>query len=160
MVSLEAWAICHGVTHAALRDLRDMLGMGATLPPAPGIGPSEAAVQSRVRLACSQTGWRVWRNNVGACTMPDGSFVRYGLANDSASIGRTLKSSDLIGIRPRLIGPSDIGTTIGQFVSFEVKRADWHYTGTEREQAQSAWLGLVASLGGHARFVTCAEGIE
>jgi len=58
-------------------------------------------------------------------------------------VNQSLKSGDLIGIRPG-----------GQFVSLECKPAGWKYTGTPRELAQAKWAALVRSLGGHARFVT------
>jgi hypothetical protein len=121
----------------------------------PALSMSEAGVQARVRLAASQAGMRVWRNNVGAVHDPlKNIHVRFGLANDSPQMNDKLKSADLIGIRPRLIGPSDVGTTIGQFVSFEVKHAGWRWRGDEHEQAQAAWAALVISLGGDARFVS------
>jgi len=47
-----------------------------------------------------------------------------------------------------------VGSVLGQFVSFEVKRAGWKYAGTDRERAQEAWAALVTSLGGLARFVS------
>lgn len=160
-MNLEQWAIRHGVTHAALADLRDNV-LGHTPPEliAPHLGNSEAAVQVRVRIAVSRMGWRVFRNNVGAGKLQDGSFVRWGLCNDSAQLNDKLKSSDLVGIRPVLITPMHVGRLIGQFVSLEVKEAGWHYTGTPREVAQNAWLGLITALGGHARFVTSEAGVE
>jgi len=49
----------------------------------------------------------------------------------------------LIGIKPG-----------GQFVSREVKRPGWRYTGTEREVAQLRWIEIVTALGGDAKFTT------
>lgn len=158
-MNLEQWAIRHNVSHVALAELRRGFGHIDNPAPFPETGSSEAAVQARVRLMASTLGWRVWRNNNGAGKLSDGSFVRWGLANDSAGLNAKLKSSDLVGIRPHLIGPSDVGRTLGQFVSLEIKAAEWKYTGTEREVAQDAWLRLVTSLGGHARFVTDERGI-
>ena len=53
-----------------------------------------------------------------------------------------------------VITPEMVGTTVGVFTSFEVKRPGWKYTGTPREAAQESWLTLVRSLGGIARFVS------
>ena len=152
---LSEWAARWAVSPAALFDLQTrVLGLDGGAPPPPP-GASEAAVQARIRVEASAKGMRVWRNNVGAVTDPEtGSFLRYGLANDSAQVNSRVKSADLIGIRPRVIQPGDVGHLVGQFVSFEVKRAGWTFKGTEREVAQQNWAALVLSLGGDARFVT------
>ena len=107
-----------------------------------------------VRLRASQRGDRLWRNNNGAGTLSNGSFVRWGLANETEAMNRSLKSSDLIGIRPVTITPEMVGRTIGQFVSRECKRSGWKYRGTPRELAQKAWIDLVNTLGGDAAFTT------
>ncbi len=122
--------------------------------PAPHTGNSlsETAVQNITRLNATERGCRLWRNNVGATLTADGSFIRYGLANDSKAMNKRIKSSDLIGICPVTITPEMIGQVIGQFVAREVKRGDWQYTATEREQAQLKFIELVVSLGGDAAF--------
>lgn len=121
---------------------------------------SEAAAQQRARLAITRAGAMAWRNNVGAtpaacksCGAPQ-QPVRYGLANESTKLNQRFKSSDLILAIPRVIRPADVGRTFAQFGSVEVKPAGWRYTGTGREPAQSAWLALVAKLGGFAQFST------
>lgn len=116
--------------------------------------PTEAGAQVQVRLAATRTGVRLWRNNVGAGKLADGSFIRWGLANESTEMNRLLKSGDLIGIRPVLITPEHVGRTLGQFVSREVKRPGWRYTGNQRETAQQAWVDLIRRLGGDADFTT------
>ena len=45
-----------------------------------------------------------------------------------------------------------VGHTVGQFVAREVKRTNWKYKGTAREDAQGKYLELVLSLGGDAAF--------
>lgn len=157
MNNLTRWALKHGVTEAALRELHDaVLGTDvpddvlSTAPP----DASEAWAQSHVRIAFSATGGRAWRNNVGVLTDDRGVPVRFGLANDSAQINKVLKSGDLIGIKPRIVTPDMLGQLIGQFWSREVKKPGWRYTGTEREVAQMAWNSLVLRLGGDARFTT------
>ena len=77
----------------------------------------------------------LFRNNVGAAEMKDGGFVRYGLANDTPAMNAAVKSADLIGFRSRLITAGDVGTVLAQFVSREVKRANWHWTDTPETQA-------------------------
>lgn len=153
---LNEWAIHWRIPYAALEDLRARLGMLDPSHPLPVSGRSEAAVQAQVRLEAPRLGMRLWRNNVGALKDERGIPVRYGLANESPAMNRVIKSADLIGIRPVLIGPQHVGSTIGRFVSIECKEEGWHYTGTPREEAQQAWALLVASLGGEARFINRA----
>lgn len=152
-MSLNQWAIKHGVSSAALDELRAMMGV-ETNPVYTMEGMSEAAVKNKLRLEASQKGARLWINNVGGFYDENGRFVRYGLANDSAKMNKLVKSSDLIGLRPVLITPAHVGVTIGQFVARECKHGDWKYTGNEHETAQLNYLKLVSSLGGDATFAT------
>lgn len=113
---------------------------------------SETGILSEIKLEASELGYRLWRNNVGATYTPNGQFIRFGLANDSSQLNKVIKSADLIGIRPILITQAHVGLTIGQFISREIKKPGWKYTGTERERAQLAWAELINSLGGDACF--------
>ena len=150
---INTWVERWGIPPEAHTDL--LVALGATAPdPAVQVGESEAAVQTRVRIAASQGGGRLWRNNVGACQTSEGTFVRYGLANESTAINKKCKSSDLIGVQPVMITEAHVGQIIGQFVAREVKRGGWKYTGSAREKAQLNFLSLVAGLGGDARFTT------
>jgi hypothetical protein len=116
----------------------------------------ESNAQRAVRLAASRAGCRLWRNNVGAGKLENGSFVRWGLANESVQMNRVLKSADLIGIRPVVITAAHVGMTLGQFLSREVKHPQWSYRGDDHERAQRAWIDLVVDLGGDAAFTTGA----
>jgi hypothetical protein len=151
---LDDWAQHWGISPVVLADLRHrMCALDvATAEATPG--RSEAAVQAAVRLEASRKGARLWRNNVGAGYTEDGSFLRWGLANDSAQVNSVLKSADLIGIRPRVITVQDVGKLFGQFVSRECKHVGWKYGGSDREQAQLNWATLVLSLGGDASFAS------
>lgn len=150
--TIQQWSTDWNILPAALEDLRRR--MCCEDHPAPQVpGESEAAVQTRVRLEASRKGIRLWRNNVGATKTDTGSFIRYGLANETTAMNKLLKSSDLIGIRPVVITPGHVGHTIGQFMACEVKHAGWKYTGGGREKAQMNYLELVTGLGGDARFV-------
>ncbi len=148
---IDDWAHRWGIPPEAMADLRAQL---TTKTPSPSPGNKEVDVISNVRLIASETGWIVFRNNVGACYDNTGHFIRYGLANDSAQLNKSLKSSDLVGIRPVIIDPTHLGRTIGQFVALECKRPNWKFKGTKREQAQERFLTLIASNGGYARFST------
>lgn len=147
---LNDWAKRWKIPPDALRELVS----GMNTAPAPIPGQSEAAVQTHVRLIAAARGWRLWRNNVGAYTDDSGRHVRYGLCNESTKLNRKIKSSDLIGIRPKFIKLADVGTTIGQFVAVEVKHGSWKPGKSDRECAQAAFLRLVTGLGGCAGFST------
>jgi hypothetical protein len=154
-MELSDWATRWHIPPAALADLQTTL-LGLDTQPGATTSMSEAGVQARVRLAASRRGMRVWRNNVGAVHDAElGRHVRYGLANDSSQVNAVLKSADLIGIRPRVIQPGDVGSLIGQFVSYECKHAGWkHRPNDLHEKAQANWAALVLSLGGDARFIS------
>ena len=108
MNNIELWAKRWGIQPGAVAELLEGMGVIQTDPPLLP-GASEAAVQTAVRLGATADGGRLWRNNVGATTMDDGSFLRFGLANDSPAMNKQFKSSDLIGIRPVLIQPEHVG---------------------------------------------------
>jgi hypothetical protein len=153
-LSLYTWAARHGVTRAALDELRAIM-IGTDQTPNVSTEPgSEAAVQNNVRLLASAAGGRLFRNNVGVLRNEAGVPIRFGLANDSGAVNAVCKSSDLIGIWPLCITPDMIGHTIGQFWSIECKRPGWTYSGNTREAAQLKWLNLVTALGGKASFST------
>lgn len=156
--SLTAWAIRHGVTLAALAELRTLVwneSADMLAPPAPtGPQDSEAYVQSEVRLEGARKGVRLYRNNVGVLTREDGVPVRFGLANDSAAMNERLKSPDLVGWRPVTITPEMVGRVIGQTVMRECKKRGWVYTGTDREQAQWRFISLAQNDGCDAAFTT------
>ncbi len=151
-MDLDAWAARHRISAVALAELKQLL-----VPPTGGLtllGSSESAVQSQVRLEASRKGCRLWRNNVGAGYLADGSFIRWGLCNDSTVLNKSFKSGDLIGIRSVVITPADIGRTIGQFMSREVKAAGWKLGNSDRELAQVRWAQMVNAMGGDAAFAT------
>lgn len=155
---LDEWALKWGIPRVALLDLR--LRMGAAMRVAEpavsvtGATGSESRQQSLVRLDASQHGVWLTRNNVGALLDERGVPVRYGLANENATQNKSVKSADLVGIRPILIGPEHIGHIIGQFVSREIKHATWKWSGDKHEQAQLNWANFVVSKGGDAAFCT------
>lgn len=148
---LDEWAIRWRIPDAALQEFLSMV-IWRTTNPVDAL-ESESAVQSCVRLEAAQKGIYLWRNNIGAGKLENGSFVRWGLANDSKAVNSIVKSGDLIGIRKRLIKPEDVGRAIGQFVSRECKRASWAFTGADEEQAQVRWATLINSMGGDAAIV-------
>lgn len=116
---------------------------------------NESDVAKRVLIKASALGMRLFRNNVGAGKLSNGSFVRWGLCNESKQQNSVMKSGDFIGIRPVVITPDMVGKTIGQFVSIETKRTGWVYDSRDEHQvAQAAWINLINKLGGYACFST------
>lgn len=152
---LTNWAIRHGVSHVALAELQALFLSPVTCPTNAMYGKNEATVSNNVRLEASRVGARLFRNNVGACMDKRDRLIRYGLCNESKQMNDTIKSSDLIGIKPVLITPEHVGATIGQFVARECKAGDWKYKGDSHELAQLRFLELVNGLGGDACFVNC-----
>jgi hypothetical protein len=117
----------------------------------------EAKIQKELRVIASQKGFRLWRNNVGVAYDNRNVPVRFGLANDSAAMNSSIKSSDLIGIKPIVIQPHHVGSVFGQFVSLECKRFGWEFKGTKRETAQKRWIDLINEFGGYAKFISNVE---
>jgi len=149
--TLQTWAADWGLPPQALADLRARLAT----PAASGAkGTSEAAVQAQVRLEAARYGTLTWRNNVGVLVDARGVPVRFGLANDSKAVNARFKSADLIGIKPVVVTPAMVGSTIGQFWSRECKHAGWKYRGDEHEAAQMRWAELVQAHGGDAGFAS------
>ena len=158
---LDLWAARWGIPLEAVADLKWCMGMlmATSTPPAahdPNAGApgSESRQQSLTRIDASQNGVWLTRNNVGCLNDLRGVPVRYGLCNESKEQNSKVKSADLIGIRPLLIGPHHIGTTIGQFVSREIKHEGWKWKGDKHEVAQLNWCNFVLSKGGDAAFCT------
>jgi len=151
-MNLNLWAQKWGVSLEALDDLRRLMGAVNTDPDPATAGESESEIMVRVRLEASRVGARLARNNVGAGRLENGSFVRWGLFNDSQKMNETIKSSDLIGIRSELITPNMVGHIFGRFIAREVKHGAWRYTGTPREVAQLRFIELINSMGGDASF--------
>jgi hypothetical protein len=155
MTMLYTWAARWGVSQEALLDLQARMGLTQAESYSPAaVEGGEAATQVKVRLDAAKAGIMLWRNNVGALQDARGVWVRYGLCNDSMALNEKVKSADLIGIKPVTIEPHMIGWRIGQFVSREVKKPGWTYTGTGREPAQLRWAELVTGAGGDASFVS------
>jgi len=149
---LKLWAAKYRLSSEAMTELRHIIRTEEVEVFGGAEGMSEAGVSSRVRLEASKKGCILWRNNVGAYQTDTGSYVRYGLANDSKRVNERVKSSDLIGIRPVLITQELVGRVIGQFLARETKEGGWHYTGKDREVAQKNYIELVKRHGGDACF--------
>lgn len=155
MTHLDQWAARHNIPFAALMELQQLFFPPELLGEPDPQGRMEGYAQSCIRRAAPGAGWWLGRNNVGALLDKRGIPVRYGLANDSKAMNDAVKSADLIGLRPVLITPAHVGTTLGQFVSIEAKRPGWKPgEDPKREKAQLAWAGLIRSKGGLAVFST------
>lgn len=155
MTTLEQWAIRHGVSQMALYELYAMYQPDGSPHED---GGSESATSKECELIAARAGQRMWRNNSGALKNEKGMMVRYGLGNTSAKINAVMKSSDYIGIKTRIITPSDVGRKIGQFIAAEMKCPNWHMTPSDkRAQAQATFGTVVEHAGGEFRFITHPE---
>lgn len=144
---LEDWAYRWGIPTQALDEL---CRLALYINSLPDNSDDEARVQSEVRLAAAQRGKYLFRNNVGAGKLASGSFVRFGLGNDSAALNERFKSADLVGWERKLITADMVGQYIAQFLSVECKHRQWKFSGDKREMAQAAWATLVNAQGGRA----------
>ena len=84
-----------------------------------------------------------WRQNGGAAPAADGVFRIWYY--------RWLK-------RPTKMLLPDFMCVLrdGRLGVIECKRRDWHYTGTDREVAQKAFINRIIATGGRGAFVTSA----
>lgn len=165
MNGYQLWAARHPQAAAELHEMTGAIPWPATEQTD---GKSEAWAQQRARLNIAHAGALSFRNNVGATpakvpvTCPKCGLrhnlkqtpVRYGLANDSQKLNKTIKSSDLILAIPRRITAEMVGTTIAQFGAVECKPPGWGYRATEREVGQAAFHALILGIGGYAAFST------
>ena len=159
-MSLEIWAARWGVSAEALAELPTAMWGDAVGTPTAGAPGTEAGVVSQLRLRAPHCDALLWRNNRGAAVGDGGRLLRYGIANDSAKMGQRWRSSDLIGIASIQVRPSMVGRKIGVFVAMECKRPEWHYLGTEHEQGQRNFLGLIDRYGGAAAFACSDKALD
>lgn len=154
-MNLRSWAHKWAIPLQAVLELEEAMGtLGGVASPGQAPDGSESFVQSQIRLEAPHYGVWLTRNNVGCLMDNTGRPVRYGLANESAAQNKVIKSGDLIGIRPVTIQPHHVGSVIGQFVSREVKKVGWQYTGSAHEIAQRNWVDFIISKGGDAAFAS------
>lgn len=107
----------------------------------------EQSVLKRILLKLSKGDTRLWRNNVGAAKMADGSWVRYGVGGNGAA--------DLLGFKSVVITPEMVGQKVAVFLSIEVKSK----TGRPRAD-QLLWRDLVRRFGGIAGVARTPEEAE
>jgi len=152
---IHAWAIRWSIPPAALTDLLTCLGAAMTPDSSTAAPSSEAAVQNAVRIEhAKRTYGRLFRNNSGVATAENGRPVRYGLCNDTPAINNKVKSPDLVGVTPVTC---PCGRLYGVFTGYECKPTGWHYTATDRERAQLAFITFINQMGGRAAFITSPE---
>lgn len=162
MSIIREWAYQFAIPFEALFELERRLGVAAAeinalrnTAEADAPHGSESRQQSLVMLEAAQKNISLMRNNVGALMDKRGIPVRYGLMNTSHDLNDVVKSGDLIGIEPKVITLDDVGTTIGRFLSVEMKHEGWVYNPNDaHEVAQYRWAKYVIRYGGRAIFAT------
>lgn len=108
----------------------------------------ETAVMRRIMLAMSGAA-TVFRNNIGARKIEDGTYLRYGVGGAGGS--------DLLGWKSVVVTPAMVGRKVALFVAIEVKSDEGRTT-----PEQDHFLSVVAGAGGLsgvARSVEEAMGI-
>ena len=154
MFLIHEWARRHNVAGVALTELMALLD-----PVQPPIvdpsSTSEADTQARCRVEAPKNGASLWRNNNGATMDETGRMIRYGLGNDSKKLNEVWKSSDTIGITPRM--STAPGQVFGVFTAVEVKHPGWTKPANARDRAQANFHATVRGLGGIAMFVQSVD---
>jgi len=107
---------------------------------------TETDILNLIRLALSDKGIINFRNNVGALKDINGRLVKYGLC---------IGSSDIIAIKPVVITPEMVGSTIGQFMAIEVK-----CQGKKPTVEQKRFLEIIRKHGGLAGVARSVEELE
>jgi hypothetical protein len=102
----------------------------------------EQRIQNDIRLEFGSGPARLWRNNTGALKDSTGRLVRYGLCQGS---------SDIIGLRTRVITENDLGHRFAQFVAIEVKDRG------RPTAEQEAFIQMVLQAGGLAGVAHSVE---
>lgn len=162
MSLIRMWGAKHGIGAAALAELENLMGIAGTSaltdPTAQGEPGSESRQQSLIRLAAAKRDILLFRNNVGGAMLDNGSFIRFGLANDSDKMNDNIKSSDLIGIERVTVTPQMVGGTLGVFTALECKRLDWKFRPSDKHSAkQKVFIDLINAYGGRAKFIQRPE---
>lgn len=96
----------------------------------------ETIIQNEIRLAATEHGARLFRNNVGILKDARGNRVVYGLCPGS---------SDLVGWVSRYITTEDVGQRLALFTAVEVKTPAGRLTAKQRN-----FLDAVQRAGGLA----------
>ncbi|MBB1074492.1 VRR-NUC domain-containing protein [Rhodoferax sp. 4810] len=118
---------------------------------------SEHEIQNLILLSARELGYTLWRNNTGVgwqgnktSRRQDGAMIVQNARPLHAGLCKG--SSDLIGLRSRVITPDDVGECIAQFVALEVKAA-----GGRLSHEQVMFLDFIKNAGGIARVVRSVE---
>lgn len=142
---IEGWVQRWQLPAQAIEELRALFITSPAEDEIPIVG-TEGDVQALIREAAASMGHYLWRNNSGATTTDTGSYVRFGLGNDSKKLNDTYKSPDLVGIR------SQVGNLPLRPLLIEVKEPGWKWSGNKREVGQLNFMQHAASLGALCGF--------
>jgi hypothetical protein len=104
---------------------------------------NETAVMRRIMLGLAGIA-TIFRNNVGATRLTDGTFLRYGVGGKGAS--------DLLGWKSIVVGPHHVGQKLAVFVAIEVKDGSGRTT-----PEQDHFINVVADAGGLAGVARSTE---
>lgn len=108
----------------------------------------ESKIGDDVQLAATDTGARIFRNQVGLFYTITGTPVKIGMVG----------MSDYIGWRPVIITQDMVGKTIAQFLAIETKTPTGH-TQKERLKKQLNFIEVVNESGGKAFIAKSKEDV-
>ena len=97
---------------------------------------TEKRIMQEIQIAMSGEDARLFRNQVGAAELKDGSYIKFGLGTGS---------SDLIGFKIVTMTPSDIGRKVAIFTAIEVKAGKGRTT-----KEQDNFIRVIRESGGIA----------
>lgn len=130
---------------------------------------AESTIQREIMLAASEEGMTLWRNNVGKGWIAPPPRTQRASRRTTVTLepgdvvlrqpnwvewGLCVGSSDLIGLKPVVVMPHDVGQVIAQFVAVECKTA----TGKATDK-QKHFLDFIIRKGGNARIARSADDI-
>lgn len=117
---------------------------------------TEADLTTWCRIQAPHHRSLLMRNNSGVLINPGSRRpIRFGLGNDSKSINKIFKSSDLIGITQK---QCTCGQNYGIFTAIEVKIPGWKYNKNNPVHvAQKKFIEVIQLRGGIAGFVSSQD---
>lgn len=119
-----------------------------------------------IRLRASELGFRVMRNNSGACKS-SGRMIYFGLGKDGTKASKEITFGDYVGGAPLTITESMVGAEVAILANVEIKAAGTLQSALAKskragttEHAQLKGINFVKSLGGFACFTDDPNQLE
>jgi hypothetical protein len=102
------------------------------------------SLMTKIMLACGVGKSRIFRNNQGLASYPDGSKVRYGIANPGGA--------DCLGWVSIIVTPEMVGNKVAIFTAVEVKEGSGR-----ANRDQKTFIKAVLDAGGRGGVARSVE---